>query len=59
MTIFLTVEEVSEILKVHWQTVHSLIKKGELKAIKVGKRYRISEADLKSYIKSKEVIIKQ
>lgn len=58
MTKFYTVEEVAEILSVHWQTVHALIKRGELKAIKVGKRYRISDEDLKKYIESKTVVVK-
>ena len=54
---FYTVEDISKILGVHWQTVHSLIKSGQLVAIKVGKRYRVNEEDLKKYIEAHKVII--
>lgn len=40
---YLTVQEVSALLKVHWQTVLNYIKKGELEAIRLDKGYRISQ----------------
>jgi|TARA_B100001971_G_C18100220_1_gene488401 excisionase family DNA binding protein len=43
-----TVEEVAEMMNLHVLTVRSYIKDGKLKAKKVGKRYWITEADLKS-----------
>lgn len=48
---FLTVEQVSELLQVHWQTVLNYIKSGKIKAIKLGKGYRISKEDLNQFIK--------
>lgn len=45
-----TVKEVAELLKVHWQTVLNYIKKGKIKAVKIGKNYRVTELDLKSFI---------
>ncbi|HRN70674.1 MAG TPA: helix-turn-helix domain-containing protein [Candidatus Woesebacteria bacterium] len=47
---FYTVEQVSEILQVHWQTVLNYIKGGKLEAVKLGKGYRISEECLKEFI---------
>jgi excisionase family DNA binding protein len=47
---FLRVEQVAENLQVHWQTVLNYIKSGNLRAVKLGKGYRISEKDLKTFI---------
>lgn len=49
---FLTVEQVAETLQVHWQTVLNYIKNGKLKAVKLGKGYRISKEALQEFIKS-------
>ena len=50
---FYTVAEVAEILKVHWQSIHNYIKRGELEAVRLGRGYRISEQALNDFIKSK------
>ena len=47
---FYTVQEVSTLLKVHWQSVLNYIKNGELEALKLGKGYRISEHSLDDFI---------
>lgn len=47
---FLTVEQVSELLQVHWQTVLNYIKGGKLRAVKLGKGYRISKEELDKFI---------
>lgn len=39
---YLTVEEVADLLRVHWQTVLEYIRSGQLEAGKVGKSYRIT-----------------
>lgn len=43
-------KEVAEILKVQTQTVRAHIKRGKLKAIKLGTDYIIPEAYLKKYL---------
>ncbi|HUW21114.1 MAG TPA: helix-turn-helix domain-containing protein [Candidatus Bathyarchaeia archaeon] len=48
---FLTVEQVADRLQVHWQTVLNYIKSGKLKALKLGKGYRISQKALDKFIK--------
>lgn len=48
----LTVKEVSDILKISRQAVHKKIKKGELKTILVGKRYRISKEWFEDYLRN-------
>lgn len=48
---FLTVAEVSDKLKIHWQTTLNYIKEKKLKAIKLGNGYRIAKADLLAFIK--------
>lgn len=45
-----TVKEVAEMLRVSEMSISRYIKSGKLKAIKVGKMYRINEKDLKAFI---------
>lgn len=49
---FLTVEQVAELLQVHWQTVLNYIKNGKLRAVKLGKGYRINKDELNNFIKN-------
>ena len=51
---FLTVEQVAEMLQVHWQTVLNYIKSGKLKAIRLGKGYRIPKEALDQFIKTNQ-----
>jgi excisionase family DNA binding protein len=46
----LTVAEVARLLRVSNMTVYRLIKAGELPALRVGKNYRIREADLQAFL---------
>jgi putative molybdopterin biosynthesis protein len=50
----LTVEEVAEKLKVSPATVYSLLRAGELISYRVGRSWRIDEADLLEYIQQKK-----
>lgn len=52
---FLTVEQVAELLQVHWQTILNYIKGRKLKAVRLGKGYRISREALNLFIKSNQV----
>ena len=47
---FYTVQEVADLLQVHWQSVLNYIKNGKLKALKLGKGYRISKESLDEFI---------
>lgn len=47
---FYTVEQVAELLQVHWQTVLNYIKSGKLEAVKLGRGYRISQEALDIFI---------
>jgi excisionase family DNA binding protein len=49
---FYTVQEIAEMLKVHWQTILNYIKTKKLKAVKIGKEYRIREADLSEFLET-------
>lgn len=51
---FLTVEQVADKLQVHWQTVLNYIKNGKLKALKLGKGYRISQKDLEKFVQANQ-----
>lgn len=53
---FLTVEQVANLLHVHWQTILNYIKNGKLNAIKLGKGYRISKAALNHFIKVNQTL---
>ena len=46
----LTVAEVAEVLRVSGMTVYRLIEKGELRALRIGARWRVSSADLDEYL---------
>jgi excisionase family DNA binding protein len=45
-----TVEEITEILKVTQRTLYTYIKQGDLKAIKIGKNWRIKHEDLQHFL---------
>jgi excisionase family DNA binding protein len=47
---FLTVAEVASLLRVSTMTVYRLIKAGELPAARVGKSFRLTEADVDRYL---------
>ena len=47
---YLTVAEVADILRVSTMTVYRLIKSGDLRAVRVGKSYRLSEDDVDAYL---------
>lgn len=50
---FYTVDELSELLQVHWQTILNYIRSGELKAVKLGKGYRISKKEFDIFINNR------
>ena len=51
----LTVREVADAMRVSTMTVYRLIKAGELRAIRVGKHFRIKNGDLVAYLDSRTV----
>ncbi|MEX0873443.1 MAG: helix-turn-helix domain-containing protein [Actinomycetota bacterium] len=51
----LTVAEVALAMRVSRMTVYRLIRRGQLKAIRVGRNYRVREYDLNEYLESQAV----
>ncbi|HOT04318.1 MAG TPA: helix-turn-helix domain-containing protein [Methanolinea sp.] len=47
---FYTTDEVAEILKVTAKTVRDMIARKQIKALKIGREYRISEEHLQQFI---------
>jgi excisionase family DNA binding protein len=47
---FLTVAEVADLLRVSSMTVYRLIEAGDLRALRVGKSFRINEDDLEAFL---------
>jgi excisionase family DNA binding protein len=47
---FLTVAEVADMLRVSSMTVYRLIKAGDLRAVRVGKSYRLREEDIDAFL---------
>lgn len=52
ITRLLTVAEVATVMRVSRMTVYRLIRRGQLKAIRVGRNYRVREADLNEYLEA-------
>jgi excisionase family DNA binding protein len=48
----LTVAEVANVMRVSRMTVYRLIRRGQLKAIRVGRNYRVREQDLNEYLEA-------
>ena len=49
----LTVSEVAESLRVSDMTVYRLIKAGDLRALQIGKSYRLREEDVDAFLSSR------
>ena len=49
--LFYTTEEVADLLKISAKTVREMIKSKRLEAVRVGKEYRITEDQIRKYIK--------
>ena len=45
-----SIREVSAILKVGKRTIYTYIKEGKIKAVKVGKEWRVSEENLRDFL---------
>lgn len=43
---FYTIDELAKILKVEHRTIRRAIKRGDIKAMKVGRQYRIKKSDI-------------
>lgn len=50
---FMTVGEVANLMRVSSMTVYRLIKSGDLRAVQVGKSYRINEDDINNFLASR------
>jgi len=50
---FLTVAEVADLLRVSSMTVYRLIEAGDLRALRVGKSFRIDTDDLEQFLDSR------
>jgi excisionase family DNA binding protein len=48
----LTVTEVAKLLRCHFRTVHRLIHQGQLRAIQVGRAFRITRQDYETYLRT-------
>jgi len=52
----LKIDEVSKILSMHPKTIRRYVQNNELKAVKIGKEYRIKVEDLKQFISKDEIV---
>ncbi|MEF2146486.1 MAG: helix-turn-helix domain-containing protein [Desulfovibrionaceae bacterium] len=50
--VLLTVREVADMLRVHQRTAYRLITKGDIKAIRIGGQWRVTEQALLEFIES-------
>ena len=49
---FYSINDVAALMKLHHTTVRKMIKTGELKAVKIGRIYRIKKSVLEQFIQS-------
>ena len=47
---YMSLDEVAEMLGVTYQLIYRLVKDGELPAVRLGKLYRVSRAELEAYL---------
>ena len=47
---FLTVQEVADLMRVSSMTIYRLIKSGDLPAVRVGRSFRVRDADVDTYL---------
>lgn len=47
-----TIDEIAEILKVTQRTIYNYIKSGSLKAVKIGKYWRVKHSDLELFLET-------
>jgi excisionase family DNA binding protein len=52
---FYTIEDITKILRVSVPVVRQLIRDGKLKATKVGAQFRISDDDLREFVRQQQV----
>ena len=52
--LLLTPEEVAEVLRIGRTTVYALMKRGDLRAVHIGRSCRISQAELDRYVRRLE-----
>lgn len=50
MQTYLTVQEVAELLRVHEVTIQGLCRSGAIKAVRIGRQWRILRTDLDAYL---------
>jgi len=51
---YMSTGEVAQRLSVHPDTIRRLCREGQLRSIKIGKRYRIRELDLLNFVRERE-----
>ena len=51
---FLTVSEVASLLKLSESTVYTMVRAGDIPAVKLGNQWRVSEARLDEWLEEKE-----
>ncbi len=56
---FYSLEEVADILGVTYLLIYKLVRTGELPAMRVGKKYRVTGIDLNSYLNKQREAVKQ
>ena len=47
---FMSIEEVADLLGVNYQLIYRLVRSGELRAARIGRVYRVAQADLDAYL---------
>ena len=55
----LSIEEIAEIMGLEYKSVYRLVRSGELPAARIGRVYRVSQADLSAYLERQKQVVQQ
>lgn len=50
----MTLEQLAEYLQVSYQTVYKMVRNGDIRAVKIGRSYRVRKEDVDAYFNKNE-----
>jgi putative molybdopterin biosynthesis protein len=51
-----TLDEVAQLFESSWRTIYRLVQRGELRALRIGREWRVSRAEVTRFLNEREMI---